>query len=109
MTLLPFHYRKRLDEIAMTLGTVAAFDYDLVNNPATRARYLKHPETFDRMREKTRTTSAEGYVFVRGAGQNRPVFTDRLSEIKCPTLLFCGTDDSGLVEPMKVMASKLKS
>jgi 3-oxoadipate enol-lactonase len=88
---------KRLNEIALTLGTVAAFDYDLVNNPATKARYMKHPETFDRMREKTRTTSAEGYVFVREAGQDRPVFTERLSEIKCPTLLFCGTDDTGLV------------
>jgi 3-oxoadipate enol-lactonase len=102
-------HQKRLNEIALTLGTVAAFDYDLVNNSATRARYMKHPETFDRMREKTRTTSPEGYVFVRGAGSGRPVFTDRLPEIKCPVLLFCGTDDTGLVEPMKVMASKLKS
>jgi 3-oxoadipate enol-lactonase len=102
-------HRERLNEIALTLGTVAAFDYDLVNNPATKARYLKHPETFDRMREKTRTTSPEGYVYVREASQNRPVFTDRLSEIKCPSLLCCGTDDTGLVEPMKIMASKIKN
>ena len=104
-----FDHQQRLNEIAMTLGTVAAFDYDLVNNPATRMRYMKHPETFDRMREKTRTTSPEGYVFVRGAGQNRPVFTDRLQEISCPALLFCGTDDAGFIEPMELMASKLKT
>ena len=102
-------YQKTLNEIAMTLGTVAAFDYDFVNNPATMARYRKHPETFDRMREKTRTTSAEGYVFVREAMRNRPVFTGRLSEISCPALLFCGTDDAGLIAPMEVMASKLNT
>ncbi|MFH1638803.1 MAG: alpha/beta hydrolase [Chloroflexota bacterium] len=101
-------YRKVLNEIAFNIGTVAAFDYDYANDPATTARYTKHPETWDRMREKTRTTSPEGYVYVRMGLQNRPVYTERLSEIKCPTILFCGTDDVGLVEPMKLMASKLK-
>jgi pimeloyl-ACP methyl ester carboxylesterase len=102
-------YQKRLYEIAMTLGTVAAFDYDLINNPETRTRYTKHPETFDRMREKTRATSPEGYVFVRGAGMQRPIFTDRLPEISCPTLLVCGTDDTNFISPMEIMALKLKT
>lgn len=99
--------REKLAELALTQGTVAAFNYDLANNPATKARYQKHPETLERMREKTRTTSPEGYVYVRRASSNRPSFTERLSEIKCPTIIFCGTDDTGFVEPSKVMASKI--
>lgn len=100
-------YREKLNAIALTLGTVAAFDYDYANNPATKARYTKHPETWDRMREKTRTTSPEGYVYVWMGNQNRPVFTDRLPQIKVPTQIYCGTDDTGLIEPSKLMASKI--
>jgi pimeloyl-ACP methyl ester carboxylesterase len=99
-------HREKLAEIALTQGTVAAFDYDLENNPGTKARYAKHPETLSRMREKTRTTSPEGYVYARGASNNRPVYTDRLGEIKCPTLAIVGDDDP-LVAPMKVIAAKI--
>lgn len=100
--------RDKLTEIALSKGTVAAFDYDLENNSATKARYARHPETLERMREKTRTTSAEGYVYVRGASNNRPVYTERLGEIKCPTLAIVGDDDP-LVAPMKVIAAKIPS
>jgi len=100
-------HRKRLNEVAMTQGTVAAFDYDYEHNPATKRRYSVHPETLERMREKTRTTSPEGYVYVRGALDNRPTFTERLGEIVCPTLAIVGSDDVGLVEPMKLIASKI--
>lgn len=99
-------HQEKLNELALTKGTVAAFDYDLENNPATKARYTKHQETLERMREKTRTTSPEGYVYVRASINNRPVYTERLGEIKCPTLAIVGNDDP-LVAPMKVIASKI--
>lgn len=99
-------YRQKIAEIALSKGTVAAFDYDVENNPASKSRYTKHPEALPRMREKTRTTSAEGYVYVRMASNNRPVYTERLGEIKCPTMAIVGDDDP-LVAPMKVIASKI--
>jgi proline-specific peptidase len=99
--------RDKLHEIAFSLGPVAAFDYDYANTQATKDRYTKHPETWDRMREKTRTTSPEGYCYVWGAMQNREDFTPRLSEIKVPTLIYCGTDDVGLIDASKVLQSKI--
>ncbi len=101
-------YRETLNEIARSKGTVAAFDYDVEHNAASKARYTIHPNTLPRMREKTRTTSVEGYIYARAANNNRPVYTDRLGEIKCPTLAIVGADDP-LVAPMKVIASKIKN
>ena len=53
----------------------------------------QHPETLDRMRAKTISTSAYGYVNIRQALQNRQPVTDRLSAIKVPTLIIYADDD----------------
>ena len=98
--------QEKLAEIALTRGTVAAFEYDLENNPATKARYTEHPETLERMREKTRTTSPEGYAYAQAYFNKRPAYAERLGEIKCPTLAIVGSDDP-LVAPMKVIAAKI--
>ncbi len=98
--------QERLNELAMAKGTLAAFDYDYEHNPATKRRYSSHPEVLQRMREKTRTTSPEGYVYVRASINSRPSFTDKLSNVKCPTLAIVGSDDP-LVESMKAIASKI--
>ncbi len=96
-------YWDKVFEVARTKGTCAAFDYDLANRPATKARYDKHPETLDRMRKKTITTPVDGYINVRLASMNRVPVTNRLSEIKVPTLIIYGGDDTSLISASKVL------
>ncbi len=90
-------------EVARTKGTGAAFEYDLANSPATHARYQKHPETLDRMRKKTLSTPVDGYINVLLASMNRKPVTDRLSEIKVPTLIVYGGDDTPFISASKVL------
>lgn len=102
-------YFEKLADIAMQQGTLAVFNYDLEHNPGTKARYAKHPETLERMREMTRTTSPEGYVYARRLlSDGRPVYTDRLWEIECPVLAISGDDDF-LLEQTKVLACNISN
>ncbi len=96
-------HREKVFEVARTKGTGAAFDYDLANSPATKARYQKHPETLDRMRKKTIATPVDGYINVRLASMNRMPITDRLAEIKIPTLIVYGGDDTPFINASKVL------
>jgi pimeloyl-ACP methyl ester carboxylesterase len=90
-------------ELAQTKGTGAAFDYYLENDPATKARFRRHPETLERMRKKTMQTSINGYIFVRKAIMKRESVTSRLSEITVPTLIVYGGDDIPFVNASKVL------
>lgn len=85
--------RETVNKIALTQGTGAAFNYDLANNPATKDRYQKHPETLARIRAKTQTTPAYGYVNIWKALHKRKSVTERLSEISVPTLIIYAEDD----------------
>lgn len=86
-------FRETVNKIALTEGTGAAFDYNLANNPASKGRYQKHPETLARMRAKTRTTPAYGYVNIWKALSSRESVTGRLGEISVPTLIIYAEDD----------------
>jgi proline-specific peptidase len=94
---------EKVFEVARTKGTGSAFEYDLANSPATKARYQKHPETLDRMRKKTLSTPVDGYINVRLASMNRKPVTDRLNEIKVPTLIVYGGDDTPFISASKVL------
>ena len=86
-------YQQKLYDIAVSQGTVAAFDYDLETNLATKKRYQLHPETLTRMREKTRTTPVWGYVNARKSSGKRTSITDQLGKIKVPTLIIYAEHD----------------
>jgi 3-oxoadipate enol-lactonase len=101
-------YFDKLADLAMKEGTVAAFDWDVANNPATQARYRLHPETMAYMREKTRTTSREGYVYVRDAINAWGGVTEKLGAIAVPTLVVCGEDDAPFIEDAKELHRRIR-
>lgn len=95
--------RQKSDELARTKGMEAAFEYDAVNNP-TRAESLKrHPELREALRRKMLQTSVNGYIYgMTAIGKWKPV-TSRLSEIKVPTLICWGEEDTGFTEAVQIL------
>ncbi len=90
--------RKKLDELARTEGLEAAFEYGVAHNPMTQERFKKHPELREISKQKTMQTSVDGYVYApRTFLQWQPV-TPRLSEIKAPTLIFLGEEDTNFIK-----------
>ncbi len=95
--------RQKLDELARSQGTEAAFEYDAANNPQRIERFQKHPEQREIARQKARMTSVDGYIYVpRCFGKWTPV-TSRLSEIKVPTLIYWGDEDLPFTEAVQTL------
>ncbi len=95
--------RQKLDELARSQGTEAAFEYDAANNPQRIERFQKHPEQREIARQKARITSVNGYIYVpRAFGKWKPV-TSRLSEIKVPTLIYRGDEDLPFTEAVQTL------
>ena len=95
--------RRKQDELAHSQGTEAAFEYEITHNPMRIETFKKHPEQIEIARRKVRMTSVNGYIYVpRAFGKWQPV-TPRLSEIKVPTLIFCGDEDVGFAEAAQVL------
>jgi len=101
----PEHAEARLKalELARTQGLEAAFEYVAANSPLTREYFAKHPLMREVSRQRTLETSVDGYVYsweaIRGW---RPV-TPRLSEIKAPTLIVVGDEDTPFLRPARVL------
>jgi pimeloyl-ACP methyl ester carboxylesterase len=95
--------RQKLDELARTQGMAAAFEYDAANNPMRIERFKKHPELRETSRQKVLQTSVDGYIYMsRAIGRWQPL-TSRLSEIKVPTIIFWGDEDTPFEEPSRIM------
>jgi 2-succinyl-6-hydroxy-2,4-cyclohexadiene-1-carboxylate synthase len=95
--------RAKLDELAQNEGLKAAFEYDATHNPARIERFKKHPEQREIAQKKVMNTSVEGYVYVaRSFGKWQPV-TKRLSEIKIPTLIFLGEEDTPFFRATQIL------
>jgi 3-oxoadipate enol-lactonase len=90
--------KARLDEIARRDGIGAAFDYDAANNPMRIERFQKHPELREIARRKALNTSLAGYIHVPGCFQKWRSVTERLHEIKAPTIVFRGEDDTPFIK-----------
>jgi len=76
----------------------------------SKGRYQKHPQTLARMRAKTQTTPAYGYVNIWKALRNRESVTGRLSEISVPTLIIYAEDDLPFaISGAKVMHQEIAS
>ena len=95
--------RAKLDELARTEGTEAAFEYNAEHNAWVRERFEKHPELREISRQKTLQTSVDGYVYCGKAIANWPPVTGRLSDIRVPTLIFRGEEDTPFVRPSQIM------
>jgi len=100
--------RARLDDLALNVGLEAAFEYDAANNPVRIERFSKHPEWKEVARRKVLNTSVDGYIYTpRAFGKWKPV-TGRLSEIKVPTLIFLGEDDTPFLTASQVLHGSIK-
>jgi len=95
--------RAKLDELASTQGMGAAFEYDAANNPLRIDRFKRHPELRETTRQKMLMTSVDGYIYTaRAMGQWKSV-TERLSEIKVPTCVFWGEEDTPFLEASRTL------
>ena len=100
-------FKQKLHELARTEGLEAAFEYDATHNPVRIEKFNKHPELKDVARRKVLNTSLQGYIHVSNSFQAWPPVTDRLHEIKVPTLIVFGEEDTGFIRPSKVMNEKI--
>ena len=66
------------------------------------ARFKNHPELREVARQKVLRTSVEGYIYGPMAFPKRQPVTPRLSEIKIPTLIYCGEEDVTFAWAVKV-------
>ena len=95
--------RQKLDEIALSQGLEAAFEYDVANNQQRIERFQKHPEQKEMARRKVLMTSVEGYIYGPKSIAKWESLTSRLSEIKVPALIFWGDEDEPFAEPSRTL------
>ncbi len=95
--------RQKLDELARSQGLEAAFEYDAANNPMRIERFQKHPELKEISRRKVLMTSVNGYIYCPRGSAKRETLTPRLSEIKVPTLIYWGEEDSPFTQAVQVL------
>jgi len=99
--------RARLDELARSEGMEAAFEYNAAHNPLAQQQFERHPELRQVSRQKMLQTSVDGYVFTwRAISEWKPV-TERLSEIKVPTLIVVGEEDTPFHRPSQIMKESI--
>lgn len=95
--------RQKQDELALSQGTEAAFEYEAAHNPMRIATFEKHPEQKEVARRKVRMTSVNGYIYVPRAFVKWQPVTPRLSEINVPALIFWGDEDVAFTEAVQVL------
>lgn len=100
-------YRAKLDDIARNEGLAAVFEYDCANNEVKIEKYKKHPEFREKDRQKVLNTSVDGYIYVAGTFRKWPPVTDRLGEIKAPTLIFLGEEDTAFINASQIMKDSI--
>jgi len=100
-------FRLKLHDLALAEGLDAAFEYDATHNPTRVEKFKRHPELREVARQKVLNTSLNGYIHVSKTFQAWPAVTDRLSQIKVPTLIVLGEEDTGFIRPSKIMNERI--
>ena len=95
--------RQKLDELARSQGMEAAFEYDAANNPQRIERFQKHPEIRELIRRKMLRLSVDGYIYTSKAIEKWEPVTSRLSEIKVPTLIYWGDEDTPFLRATQIL------
>jgi len=99
--------RARSIEITLTKGMDAMAEYAMVANPNLSERLALDPGARAEFYEEYRRLSPIGYANSLRALLQMDYITDRLPEIRVPTLLVCGDQDPSR-QPMRVMEQKVK-
>ena len=100
-------FKHKLQDLARTEGMEAAFDHDAAYNPTRIEKFAKHPELKEVARQKVLNTSLNGYIHVGNSFQAWPPVTDRLHEIKVPTLIVLGEENTGFIRPSNIMNERI--
>ncbi len=95
--------RQKLDELARSQGTEAAFEYDAANNPPRIERFQRHPEIREISRQKARMTPVDGYIYVARAYEKWKPVKSRLCEIKVPALIYWGEEDTAFARSVQIL------
>ena len=99
--------RRRLHRIAQSQGMEAAAEYDAAYNPMTRAFLKRRPEFREVSKQRMVQISVESYV---GAGEAILAWGDltpSLKDIKAPTLVFAGEEDTFIIESCKLITDSI--
>lgn len=99
--------RAKVTDLALTEGLEAAFEYDVANNPMRTKRFEKRPELRETSRRKTLQTSVEGYVHVPKSFNTWKPVTDRLAEIRVPTITIRGEADTGFIRASQILEDSI--
>jgi pimeloyl-ACP methyl ester carboxylesterase len=111
MDMPPEHREARLKalQVARTQGMGAAFDYVANTSPMVREHLQKHPRMREISRQRTVETSVDGYVHAWEAIRSWTAVTPRLSEIRVPTLIVVGEEDTPFLRPVQVLREGIPS
>jgi len=94
---------QKVVELVRSQGKEAAFEYETANRPGRMESFQKHPELREVAWQKFLQTSVDGYLYVARASGKRGLVTDRLSQVKVPTLICWGEEDFPFAKGVQVL------
>ena len=97
----------RVRELAFTEGMEAVARYSIQEVDSFTGRATRGPEAVEGIVEMFKALTPHGYTLTLEALDQGPVFDDRLSEIKVPTLCIVGDEDPAL-EDVKFVHSQIE-
>lgn len=98
--------RARSIEVVLAQGVDAMAEFAIASNPNVAGRIKLDPKARDEVFAMYRMLAPIGYANALRALLQMDYITERLSEIRVPTLLVCGDEDPSL-GPMRVIAGKI--
>jgi len=101
--------RKTLENVAVTQGMEAAFEYEAAHNPMRMERFERHPELKEISRRNMLNTSVEGYIYAARSFGKWPGVTERLAEIHVPTMIFVGEEDEAFLKSARTLGEHIPS
>jgi len=99
--------RARSIKVTLEGGMDAMADFAIASNPNVAGRLRLDPSARQEIFDYYRRLTPIGYANSLRALLQMDYITDRLSEVRAPTLLVCGDEDPSL-GPMRVMQEKIK-
>lgn len=109
MDMPPEHTAARLKalELARSDGMEAAFEHVATHSPVTREQFRRNPRLREIQKQRTLETSVDGFVHAWGAVRQWAPVTERLREIKVPTLIVVGEHDTAFLRPAQVLRDSI--
>lgn len=94
---------EEIERIARSEGMGGVFEHNLSRNPVMATEIAKAPQNREIYKREYLVNNADGYVNSLKALRNRRSVTDRLGEIRVPTLIVVGDRDEPFIEPANTM------